>query len=553
MKRLVAFAAVLAVALVLIATPGFAVAGVTGVATTDNTILSAKVGNTLAKLGVDLADVLNGSTIKATSRLITGQVAGLQLPGGLTRTATRSSESGSDSAGTGTKSIAGLASLNITGGSIATTVSSTRVASAVDFAAGALNALGGFTNIATMNSHTNASVDSDSSAVERLVTIGDVDILDLRTLLDQLGIDPLAIACGAVSSVGSALGVDTSAACSALDAVDVPGGGEIPDALGTIDSTETVMGTLETLLAPLCALAPAGTCTTITSQIAGLQSQIDGFQASPPDVCATVSDALNTVSGQLDTIISTLGVLNVDGLLGSLDAIIAPVVGQVGGVDSAQSQLDAACNTLLGIVDGILDTPLLFLDGIQVGMDLKADSTPTSSATGSIGALKVGNLTVVSADDLVALGAQLQSAIDTVKGQLGTVFSALGLSGLPSPAVNLLKVTTDKGKLANGTYFAKAAMTAASVYIPSAVVDLPATLPLDVLSGLGGFAPAAVSVAAVTTPTVSVQAGVFSGQATYKAGAVLPVTGLSTTGLILTGILSLAGATVLRRVVKTFN
>ena len=552
MKRLVAFAAVLTVALVLIATPGFAVAGVTGTATTDNTILSAKVGDTLAKLGVDLADVLNTSTLKATSKLVTGTVAGVPLPGSITRTASKSSESGSEQVGTGTQTIAGLASLNITGGTVATTFANDRIASAVDFAAGALNVLGGFTNVATMNSHTNAAVDNDSSAVERLITIGDVDVLDLRTLLEQLGINPLALACDAIENTGTQLDVVTSTACSALDAVDPLGGGEITDALGTVDGTETVLGVLELALAPLCALAPAGTCTTITSQIDGLQTEINAIQATPPDVCATVSDALGQVSGQLDSIISTLGVLDTGALLGDLDAIIAPVVGQVGGVDTAMAQLDAACNTLLGLVDDLLDTPLLFLDGISVAMDLQADSTPTSSATGSIGALKVGNITVVNADDLVALGNQLTSAISSVESQLGSVFSALGLSGLPSPALDLLKVTTDKGKNADGTYFANATMKAASIFLPSAIVDLPVDLPLDVLSGLGSFAPAAVSVAAVTTPAVTVQAGVFSGQATYKAGATLPTTGVSTMAIALGGLLSLAGAGVLRRVVKSF-
>ncbi len=53
---------------------------------------------------------------------------------------------------------------------------------------------------------------------------------------------------------------------------------------------------------------------------------------------------------------------------------------------------------------------------------------------------------MADADDLVALGAQLQAAIESVEAQLGTVFDALGLSGLPVPELDLLKVTSSKGK-----------------------------------------------------------------------------------------------------------
>ncbi|MGH2727090.1 MAG: hypothetical protein ACRDKS_08950, partial [Actinomycetota bacterium] len=264
-------------------------------------------------------------------------------------------------------------------------------------------------------------------------------------------------------------------------------------------------------------------------------------------------------SGQLDGIISTLGILDIGGLLGDLDLLIAPVTAVVGDVDSAQSTLDGACDTLLGTVESLLDTSVLLLDGIQVGMDLVADKTPTSAVAGSIGALKVGNLTVADADDLVALGAQLQSAIDAVEAQLGTVFNALGLSGLPVPQLDLLKVTSSKGKKSNGTYFAKGTMKAASLSIPAAVVDLPAALPLDVLSGLGGFGLASFRSAAVNTPAVSVNAGVFTGEANFKAAAAgstsdpdtLPNTGVAGAGLAIAGMLSLAGARIVRRYTKS--
>ena len=557
MKRFVGFAAVLTVALVLTATPGFAVSGVTGTATTDNTVLSVAVGNTGVRLGIDLADVLNGSATRSTSKLITGKVGSFTIPGGQSRTATKSSESGKETIQPGTQPIQGIGSVTLAGGFIQSTVSDTQLTSVVDYAAGAANVLGGLVNVATMDSSTNASVDRASSSVERLLTIGDVNVGDLGSLLDNLGINPLAVACDALESTGTALGVGAQVedACDQLAAVDT----DIAGGLGEIDGVETVVGTLETLLAPVCALLPAGTCDTVTSQIDDLQLDIDAIQTDAPDACATALDALDDVSGQLDGILVSLGVVDA---LGDIDALIAPVTAAAGDVDSARDTLAGACDTLLGTVEGLLDTPVLSLDGIQVAMNLVADKSPTSSVTGTVGALKVGNITVADADDLVALGAQLQEAIDSVNEQLATVFGALGLSGLPIPELDLLKVTSTKGKKADGTYFANGTMRALHLAIPSAVVDVPVELPLDVLTGFGDFGIASFRAAAVSTPAVTVDAGVFTGDATFKAAAApaggvsdpdtLPNTGVAGGGLAIAGLVTLAGARVLRRITHSF-
>jgi len=544
MKKFVAFVAIAAMALVLVAMPAFAITGVSGTASNSNTILRVKIGSTVVKLAQDLADAVNTSTLKATAQFLTGSVGDAQLLGGAKRTATNSSTSGSQKIGTGTKSIAGLASLKVTDGNIDTNVASQKVNSAVDFTIGAVDALAGFTHIGTSTSSTDSSVGVSSSTVSRDVSIGKVSVLNLRDLLDQLGVDPLAMACAAVQTTGAALGVDTSAACSTLTSVN----NQITSVTGSVDTTETALGVLNTALAPLCALAPAGTCTTVDSQIASLQSDIDNFQADPATACATIDDALATITSAGDTVLATLNGLS-GGALPDLSAILAPFSSQLTSVGTAVTTLDSVCNTLLGIVDSLLDTSLLSLDLINVKMDLTAKSSPTAIAKGTIGSLKVGNVTVVDANDLVALGSQLNSAIDTVESTLGTVFGDTGL-GLHAPVLDLLKTTTSKGRNANGTYFANAAMTVAHLGIPSAVINLPSSLPLGALGGLGSFAPAAVHVAAVTTPAVFVDAGVFSGAATHKAGAVLPTTGVEDTGLVFLGLMTLIGAGFIRRVSK---
>ncbi|MGH2794127.1 MAG: hypothetical protein ACRDKG_07450 [Actinomycetota bacterium] len=553
MKRIVAFAAVLTVVLVLIATPGFAISGVTGAATTDNTIVGVAVDNTSVRLGIDLADVLNASSVKSTSSLIVGKAANLTIPGGQSRTATTSSESGKENIAPGTTPFAPLGSVTVAGGFIHSAVSHSRISSIVDFAAGAADVLNGLVGVSAMDSSTKASVGTASSTVERLLTIGDVNVGNLGALLDNLGINPLALACDAVEDAGAALGLGSvvADACNQLSAVDT----DITGGLTELGGTETVLGTVETLLGPICLLLPGGTCDAVLGQIDALQLDIDDIQADAPDICATVLEALDDVSGQLDGILASLGVIDLLPL-GDVDALIASVTGALGDVDSASSTLQGACDTLLGAIDGLLDGSILSLDGVQVAMDLVADKTPTSAVTGTIGALKVGTVTIADADDLVALGAQLQAAIQSVEDQLGTVFGALGLSGLPLPELDLMKVTSAKGKKSDGTYFATGSMRALHLGIPSAVVDVPAALPLDVLSGFGGFGIASFKAAAVTTPAVSVDAGVFTGEAEFKAasasgsddGGTLPNTGLAGGGLAIAGLVSLAGARIIRRI-----
>ena len=552
MRKTIGFIAVVVVVFALMASPGYAISGVSGLANSDNTILKVQVGSTVVKLGTDLADSFNTSLLKSTGQIITGQVGDATLAGGATRTANNASQSGSTNIGTGTKSIAGLASLNVVSGKISNLISTSKVTSAVDFVAGNVNALGGFTNIGATNSATDSVVGKSSSVVSRDVSIGDIEVLDLRTLLDQLGVNPLAIACDAIESTGATLGVDTSAACSTLSSVtDALGVGA-----GEIDGLETVLGVLETALAPLCAAAPAGTCDTVTSQINDVQSDIDAFQADPASACSTFDEAVDTIGGGVNTVLTTLNGLS-GGALPDISALLSPVSSQVTVLDTALATVNSTCATLLGIVDGLLDTPLLSLDLIKVTMDLAAKVNPTATATGVIGSLKVGNLTVVDASDLIALGSQLNAAIDTVESTLGGVLDATGL-GLAAPSLDLLKVTTSKGKNAAGSYFAKAAMTVAHLGIPSANLELPSNLPLDVLGGLGGFAPVAVQAAAVTTPAVSVDAGVFSGDATWKAasssptGGQLPVTGVADSGLALAGMLTLIGAGLIRRFARVF-
>jgi LPXTG-motif cell wall-anchored protein len=558
MKRLVGFVSVLTILGLLVAAPGYAVTGVTGKATAETTILRATVGSTVVKIASDLAESLNTSTVRALSRFVAGSVGGTELPlGRWERRATRPSESDRESVGTGTRQIAGLAAVNVLTGAVDSAVSSSAVTSAVDFGVGTLDALAGFLGVGTVTSTTRSAVGSDASTATRSITIANVHALSLRTLLDQLGIDPLALACGAVESVGGLLGIGASSACEDLAAVT----GEIADGNAQIGSLEGVVGTVETALNLICVVSP-GTCAPVFTLIDQLQATIDGLQVPNPvpDTCATLAAALEDLADGVGAIVTQLDSLT-GGILGDLTSLISDLTGALGALDLSADQLQAACDALLGVVGGVLDLPVLSLDGVTLSMSLAAKPGPSATVEGSIGALKVGNLTVVDASTLRALGESLQASVATINATLGNVFNALGLAGLPVPTVELLKPTRSAGKRANGEYYAEASMTAVHVGIPSASVNLPVDLPLDVLSGLGGFAPASVRAAAVVTPAVGVDLGVFSGSATWRAasgptgggptgGATLPTTGVASSGLALAGLASLAGAGLLGRSIR---
>ncbi len=144
MKRIVGFAAVLMVALVLIATPGFAISGVTGTASTDNTIVAVAVGNTASPARYRPGRrSQRARSVKSIASLITGKIGSTTLPGGQSRTATSASTSGKETITPGTQSIPGLGNLTVAGGFIQSTVSASKVSSVVDFAAGAVDVLGG--------------------------------------------------------------------------------------------------------------------------------------------------------------------------------------------------------------------------------------------------------------------------------------------------------------------------------------------------------------------------------------------------------------------------
>lgn len=549
MKRIAGFLAVLLASLLLVAPPGLAVTGVTGTANADNTIVSVVVGSTTVKIGIDLAKSVNTSIIEATGKLITAQV-GSTTVGSIAERTSRTPSKGTSALPSTTVSVPGVVSVTVASGSVTTDIASDHVSSAVDFTAGTLNLLDGFATLATTSTDTLSRVDGNSSTVTREVSIGDADVLSLRELLDRLGVDPLALACEAVEAAGAAALVDTDQACESLADVTA----KVTDGQGAIEAAKTALGPIDTLVSAVDCL---GNSVCEAAKVA-IDSQIDALLAvdSTADTCATLGESLDGTASGLTALIAAI---EADPVIGPLVDTTALEGTTLAAVTAAKPALDTACDALSDILDLLLDMSLLSLDGLDLSLEAVAKPSPVAKVAGAIGSLKIGNLAPVPVTDLVSTAATLAGAVDTVKTTLGGVLSALGL-GLPTPELDLLKTATDKGKESDGTYFAEASMTAVHVRVPPATLTIPASLPLGVLAGSSGFGTTAAprggavrAASTLSTPDVVVDAGVFSGDATWRGGPTLPATGVPGApgaGLVLSGIAALAGAGILRRFVR---
>ena len=98
-------------------------------------------------VGIDTLSSVWGTTRTASSELTIGKAGTTVIPGGAKRTATNKATSGSDKLGTGTKTVSGLASLTVVGGSVSANVTSTDVLAGADLQLGSLDLL---TGVATL-------------------------------------------------------------------------------------------------------------------------------------------------------------------------------------------------------------------------------------------------------------------------------------------------------------------------------------------------------------------------------------------------------------------
>ncbi|MGH8999094.1 MAG: hypothetical protein ACRDY7_06845 [Acidimicrobiia bacterium] len=313
---------------------------------------------------------------------------------------------------------------------------------------------------------------SASTADSGVLSIGEINVLDLTSFLgglglglDDLGIDTLT---GLVGSLG-------------LPVPAIPG-------VAAASSLTDVNGLLSTV-----------------TDLSGLLGTVNG---------ATNCDSIASAGGifgdlGLGNLLGTGDLLGSGGLLG-LDLSnllgLGDILGacEAAGVQATKTQaidtLTSAINPLLAPAESVLDdlfgildgAPLLSLSGVELSALAKAVQDPAASeavATTKFGTIKVGgkDLGVL---DLNAVVDQVNSLVTTVESTLGSVTSVLGL-GEQLIDIGIMEKTSDV-KSEGGYTVADAGVNALRVSInpPELLSDVLAPVTSNSVSGLlGGGLP----------------------------------------------------------------
>jgi hypothetical protein len=583
-KNLVRLAAVALFAMTVFSAAGAGAAQSSGSADAKSYLFRLKVGSKTVQLGSDLTSVVRGDKTSAVAKLIAA-TAGSKSFGAGERSANSTSDSGTTQiAETQPVSVAGLLSLGSIDGSLTTKVTDSLVSSGVDVTLGAANLLTGLARVGASSSETNSSVTSSQASSQRSIDLDGIDVLALGDLLSALGVDPLAMACSAVEQVGAALGIDASQACEQLaaaqGAIDTAQSA-LDDAKATVESTistlqstvggfdqaqvledkDTVVNTVCGSLDLVCQATAVTTVLTPLATTYGVDISALGFDAAKSalvsqfDTLLAAFQQLAAATADLSTVNGAIG----DAASGVCSQVVGAVQDVVGGVPSLAgslaglaAQVDAACDVLAGTLNGVLDAPLISVDGVKLSIaTIARPNDPVAKVSGSVGQVKIGGLAPIAVD-LAALSTTIDDVTAALGRVLSTVTNAVGIN-LPTPDVTLLAKDTDKGKRSDGTWFATGSVSALRIKLPAATLTLPDVDPLGLLGGTVGIA--AVQQA---SPELTLDLGVFESSSEYNAagstgsngdGGTLPTTGQAGPGLLVflaAGVLAV-GAFGLRR------
>src|SRR5205085_847102 len=172
------------------------------------------------------------------------------------------------------------------------------------------------------------------------------------------------------------------------------------------------------------------------------------------DVTLGTNAATAKASGTRAVSIPSIEVLNLGAVLQGLGITLAdlPLDDLLALLDSLGLDLPNVTDpaAVVGLVSGLLatldDTALLSVHGIQLGVVADATSSVESSVadvTGTIGSVKVGNITVpgLSGLDLTAPANVLSAAGDTVSTAIGNVLSVVNAQLADLVDVDVLKIS----------------------------------------------------------------------------------------------------------------
>lgn len=412
------------------------------------------------------------------------------------------------------------------------------------------------------------------STSTRSVTVDGVTVLDLRALLQMVGLDldklPLDTLANLIQQLGlldalnQATGQNFTSAGDIVSALTTPTITSAQDAVNTaqaavdtaqaqLDAAQAQLDAAQTTLDNANAELAAANQTLASAESAVVSAGLtDALCLLPVNVGNAVCVAL--AQAQAGVASATTDVANAQAAVNTaqsaVDAAQTVLDQAVATLNAALAALNAALGSLQGVFDGLANTldlqPLLRVEGVQVGsVATAADTVANSSAltTGSIGNVKIGGISLggldvgATLDQVNALAASATQAVDNVLGTISPQLANLVTIDLFKHATNVSQsgpyvnaVAGITGLLATVTPpDVCAVLNDVLTQLPSGLNSLPGvTLPAlpvsNVLSTIGstvncsvpGILRAQAIVPALTTP-VTVAAAQANSLASFAA------------------------------------
>lgn len=292
---------------------------------------------------------------------------------------------------------------------------------------------------------------STQSTASRTVAVNGVTVLDLRALLQMVGLDlnklPLQTLADLIQQLGlldtlnAATGQNFGSAADIVSALTTPAitsaqnavntaQAAVNTAQATFDSAQAALDSAQTALDGATAQLSTATSALTAAENAVLGAGLTDALCQLPinsvlPVCTTLASAqaaVTTATSNLNVAQTAFNTAQTafNTAKTALDAAVA-------ALNTALAALNGVLGQLQGVIDGLANTlelqPLLRVEGIQVGASsLAADTVGNSSAvtTATIGNIKVGGINLggvdagATVDQITALAGQATQAVDNV-------------------------------------------------------------------------------------------------------------------------------------------
>ena len=276
-----------------------------------------------------------------------------------------------------------------------------------------VGALAGVIKIDSASANLGGIAGPTSSVATRAVSVDGITVLDLRGLLNLLGLDlnrlPLSTLTALLGSLGQIPALNALVGSTFTDPASV---------LAGVSSAQTAIDNAQTQLQSAVA-----TLTTATNTLTTDQAALTLCLLGNPLLCSLLQDAVNTAQGAVNA-----------------------AQGAVNTAQATLTQVIAALHNLLAGIGNVLDlAPLLRIEGVQVGAVATAtDAIATSSATvtGAIGHIKLGGIDLGGVDVNSTL-AQVQALAGQATSQLDALLAGISPSLANLVSISLFQQATD--------------------------------------------------------------------------------------------------------------